>query len=39
MTITQLEKRIVWIPLVFVLLLFGFAALAINTLISACRLA
>ena len=31
MTITQLEKRIVWIALVFVLLLFGFAALAINT--------
>lgn len=31
MTITQLEKRIVWISLVFVLLLFGFAALAINT--------
>ncbi len=31
MTITQLEKRIVWIALAFVLLLFGFAALAINT--------
>ena len=31
MTITQLEKRIVWIALVFVLLLFGFAALAIST--------
>ncbi len=31
MTITQLEKRIVWVALVFVLLLFGFAALAINT--------
>ena len=31
MTIIQLEKRIVWIALVFVLLLFGFAALAINT--------
>jgi cytochrome c oxidase subunit 2 len=31
MTITQLEKRIVCIALVFVLLLFGFAALAINT--------
>jgi cytochrome c oxidase subunit II len=31
MTIIQLERRIVWIALVFVLLLFGFAALAINT--------
>ena len=30
MTITQLEKRIFWIAVVFVLLLFGFAALAIN---------
>lgn len=31
MTIFQLERRIVWVALVFVLLLFGFAALAINT--------
>ena len=30
MTITQLEKRILWIAVVFVMLLFGFAALAIN---------
>jgi cytochrome c oxidase subunit 2 len=30
MTITQLEKRIFWIAVVFVLLLFGFAALAVN---------
>jgi cytochrome c oxidase subunit 2 len=31
MTTAQLERRIVWIAVVFVLLLFGFAALAINT--------
>lgn len=30
MTVFQLEKRIVWISLAFVILLFGFAALAIN---------
>jgi cytochrome c oxidase subunit 2 len=30
MTITQLEKRIIWVAVVFVLLLLGFAALAIN---------
>ncbi len=30
MTITQIEKRVVWTAVIFVLLLFGFAALAIN---------
>jgi len=30
MTITQLEKRIFWVALLFVMLLFGFAALAVN---------
>jgi len=30
MTITQLEKRILWIAVVFVLLLFGFASLAVG---------
>ena len=30
MTIIQLEKRIFWVALLFVVLLFGFAALAVN---------
>ena len=30
MNVTQLEKRIFWVALAFVMLLFGFAALAIN---------
>jgi cytochrome c oxidase subunit II len=30
MTITQLEKRILWVSVIFVMLLLGFAALAIN---------
>ena len=30
MTITQIEKRILWISVIFVMLLLGFAALAIN---------
>ena len=30
MTITQLEKRILWVAVAFVMVLFGFAALAIN---------